>query len=93
MLPEKPAVAWPSDCGRSPVGRRRSVFGGGFWAPVLAVVLDEELNFGRGEADEVDREVDLDYFPELEREKLAIPAGLLGEPVVGEKRKHAPRRR
>jgi hypothetical protein len=54
-------------------GRRRGA---------LARVVQDYLDLGEGEAGELDIELDIDQGLQLDREHVAIPAGVLGELVV-----------
>ena len=46
--------------------------------------VEQRVDLGRLEAEGAEVEAELGQVAELERQQLAVPAGLLGEAVVGE---------
>jgi hypothetical protein len=60
------------------------VFGAGRLPRRLGGFVERDVDVGCREAGDLDIEVELDQPLQLNGEDLAIPAGLLGQPVVGE---------
>ena len=77
MRPEEPEVAcWETGtAGGSGVSSSR---GSG------ASVREQRVELGRLEAERAEVDAELGEVADLQRQQLAVPAGLLGEPVVGE---------
>ena len=77
MPSEKPEVARPRNRHR----RRLRRF---LLARVGQLVAEERIELARLEAERAEVGAELRQLPELQGEQLAVPAGLLGEPVVGQ---------
>jgi hypothetical protein len=78
VVPEQPEVA--SARHRRPgrrFGQRRLLLG-------LRVGADHEVDLGHAEAGQLHLEAEVHQLRELERQRLAVPAGKLGQAVVGD---------
>ena len=82
--PELSEIPEPGDSRTHRVWHLISGIGRGAIGAAVTVFIEDLINLRQGKTGQFHLELQIHQRPQLDRQDLAIPAGLLGEPVIGQ---------